>query len=497
MPRPTRYPLRILLKNGPSMIGLVLFCSGLISAIVLLAADLFKPFHNPYVNILSYFLAPTVMFAGISLTIGGVIRQVRRLRRGVDLSLLPVIDLNDRRQFARLASVMGGGFGFMVISAVGAYQAYHFTESVEFCGTTCHQVMKPEYTAYHASPHANVSCVECHIGPGAGWFVKSKLDGLYQVYSTTFDKYDRPIPAPLHNLRPADQTCNECHWPSKFFGAVEQVRTYTLPDKSNTPWTVRMLINVGGGDPRHGPAHGIHLHMAVGNKVDYIAADQKRLDIPWVRVTDKEGKVTIYRDRKKGAEYTDEKVAASEVRRMDCMDCHNRASHRYRSPNDTLDTALAVGLIDRSIPWIKKNGVKALTGEYKTEAEALSGIEAVLKEAYPEGGERVEKAIREVQGIYSVNFFPEMKVNWREYPDHIGHKITRGCFRCHGDHHVSDDGRTLQLSCNECHSIIAQGQGTKLPSVTSEGLEFEHPEDIGDEWKETPCSDCHEGVPVG
>ena len=38
-------------------------------------------------------------------------------------------------------------------------------------------VMEPEYTAYQFSPHARVGCVQCHIGSGASYFVKSKLSG--------------------------------------------------------------------------------------------------------------------------------------------------------------------------------------------------------------------------------------------------------------------------------------------------------------------------------
>ena len=489
--------LQVLFKNWLSLVGLTIFFGGFLSALVLLGADMLAPFSNSYAGIFTYVVAPGFMFMGAAIAVFGAMRHRRRIARG-QITALPVIDLNNRRHFIQLMVFLLASFAFLLVSALGAYKAYHFAESVEFCGTTCHSVMKPEYVAYQNSPHANVKCVECHIGPGADWFVKSKVDGLYQVYSVAFDKYSRPIGTPLHNLRPADETCTQCHWPAKFFGAVEQVRTYSMPDKTNTPWTIRMLINVGGGNEQHGPAHGIHLHMALENKVEYIAADAKRSSIPWIRQTAKDGTVTIYRDKETGKDYTPEKVAASETRRMDCMDCHTRPSHRYRSPNETLDQALAGGQIDRSIPWIKKNGVKVLTGKYATEKEALDTIRGDLEKEYPEKGEKVEQAITAIQNIYSINMFPEMKVSWREYPDNIGHKITKGCFRCHDDNHVSEDGKkTLKLDCNTCHTIISQGPGLNPKGISSEGLEFEHPEDIGDDWKETPCSDCHEGVPVG
>jgi hypothetical protein len=71
--------------------------------------------------------------------------------------------------------------------------------------------MEPEYTAYQFSPHAKVGCVQCHIGSGADWFVRSKISGSYQLYAVAFKKYPTPIPTPIGNLRPAQETCEQCH----------------------------------------------------------------------------------------------------------------------------------------------------------------------------------------------------------------------------------------------------------------------------------------------
>ena len=95
----------------------------------------------------------------------------------------------------------------VVISAVLSYRAYQFTDSVAFCGATCHTPMKPEYTAYQDSPHARVPCVGCHVGPGATWYVRSKLSGTYQVYAVFRDVYPRPITTPISDLRPVQQAC--------------------------------------------------------------------------------------------------------------------------------------------------------------------------------------------------------------------------------------------------------------------------------------------------
>jgi len=90
-----------------------------------------------------------------------------------------------------------------------------------------------------------------------------------------------------------------------------------------------------------------------------------------------------------------------------------------------------------------------------------------------------------------------MKSSWKVYPDNIGHLKSAGCFRCHDDQHVSADGRKISANCNSCHTIIAQGGGTELTTVSAQGLEFQHPvPELGDAWKGMKCSDCHNGGPM-
>ena len=493
----SKFKLPSLLMNWISLLGLLTAAFAFITSGTLLVLDILSPFGTPYVGILTYMVGPGILAGGLGLTIvGALVQRARQRRAGSTAQGLPVIDLNNQKHLAYLMMTVAGGLVFISLTAVGSYRAYHFTESVEFCGLTCHKVMEPEHTAFQNSPHANVECTTCHIGPGAGWFVKAKLSGLRQVYNVAFNKYQRPISTPVHNLRPARETCYMCHWPQKFFGSVLLQRTYYRGNESNTPWTVQMLVKVGGGDREHGRAQGIHWHMAIQNKTEYIATDEKRLVIPWVRTTDANGRVTVFNTKDSKPALKDEDIAKAEIRVMDCIDCHNRPSHQYRSPERTMNEALASGRIDSSLSSIKAKACQALTGTYTNQADALASIQKNLSEAYPGGGPRVEQAIETVQMIYSENFFPEMNVNWKQYPDHIGHMITPGCFRCHDNEHVSDDGKVISKDCNSCHTIIAQGPGTELAGTTSAGMEFEHPEDIGDEWKKSLCNDCHEGMPV-
>jgi nitrate/TMAO reductase-like tetraheme cytochrome c subunit len=467
--------------------GLVVVIGSLFSFFLLLLLDALAHFANPYVGILTYLVAPAFLVMGLLLALlGAFLRHRKILKTSGPLPPLR-IDLTRPRDRRLLGFFLAGSVLFLLISALGSYQTYHFTESVQFCGQACHGVMQPEYITYLHSPHARVACAECHIGKGANWYVRSKLSGTYQVYATLADKYPRPIPTPVKNLRPAQETCEECHWPQKFVGNLEHTFYSFLSNETNTPFTVRMLLKVGGGDPTHGPVGGIHWHMNVGNKIEYLASDEARQKIPYVRVTElSQGVVTEFRSPR----FTNTVDEAS-LRRMDCMDCHNRPAHRYQTPNSAVSLAMALGKIDRGLPSVKSNAVYVLTQSYTNQVQALENIATTLSERYPNSDPRVRPAIGAVQQIYTNNFFPEMKASWKEYPDNIGHKDWPGCFRCHdGLHKTADGKRSIKANdCNACHTILAQGSGAELNQLTPNGQKFKHP---GDE-VEGGCNDCHTG----
>jgi hypothetical protein len=490
-----------LLNNWVSIFGIILAASSFFAAACLVAIDLFRGLGNPYMGILTYIIAPLFLVAGLVLISGGVLwerRRRRRLRPG-EIPRYPRIDFNVPHERLAFAGVVSVTFLFLLFTALGSYRTYEFTESVTFCGKICHTVMQPEYTAYQESPHARVSCVQCHIGPGASWFVKSKLSGAYQVYATLLKKYPRPIPVPIENLRPAQQICENCHWPRKFYGAVERVIHHYLPDQNNSPWTIRMLLKIGGGDPSFGPVGGIHWHMSIANKIEYIHTDRERQVIPWVRVTDARGRVTVYRSGEKPIKPA--QLAATQPRVMDCVDCHNRPTHIFNSPVDSVDLAMSTGRIDKTIPSIKRQAVQALSQGYTSIDEGLRRIADRLTTYYETKQrhfanahpEQIQRAVTEVQTIYEHNFFPAMKVKWSVYANNIGHKEFPGCFRCHDGKHVSADGRSITHDCTACHTIIAQQPGPKVSSVNPAGLEFKHPVDIGGAWRHMQCDVCHDG----
>ncbi len=360
--------------------------------------------------------------------------------------------------------------------------------------------MKPEATAYQYSPHARVKCVECHIGPGAGWFVRSKLSGVKQVFAVIANTYPQPIPTPIRDLRPARETCEECHWPSKFIGYREIVRTYYLSDEENTPYRVRMLMKIGGEKSKLAAGSGIHYHMLLATRVEYIARDEKRQDIAWVRISRADGSVTEFDNLDEPL--SEEEKAAAEVRVMDCMDCHNRPSHQFPAPMKAVNDSIDQGLISADLPYIKLEATRALDQEYASTEEAMAGVANHLRNyyrvEYPEvveqRAEELQHTIEEVQRIYRRSNFPEMKANWAAYPDNIGHRDWPGCFRCHNEDMESEEGFTIFTSCNKCHLILAQGKEIAEVEVNfEEGLAFQHPDDDEPIEEFTECTDCHTG----
>jgi hypothetical protein len=318
--------------------------------------------------------------------------------------------------------------------------------------------MEPEYVAYLDGPHSRVRCVDCHIGPGASWFVKSKLDGTRQVLAVLRGTYSKPIATPVHNLRPARDTCEQCHWPEKFHGdKTYTVREYANDDKSTESIT-RLLVHVGGGSERLGIATGIHWHMSGANEIEYVTTDLQRQTIPYVRLKDRQGNVREYRT----AGVTDEQLAKGERRTMDCMDCHNRPSHPFSpSPERAVDGAIARGEIPRSLPFARREAVATLKADYPDRATADQQIGQRLRSFYgqnyaslvPAHGAEIDQLVGSAQRLYARNVFPAMKVTWGTHINNLGHTDFPGCFRCHDDQHKTPEGRVIRQDCDLCHDI--------------------------------------------
>jgi len=465
--------------------------------IFLMVLEAFQKNPKPYMGIVAFVILPTFLLFGIALIIFGILKERKRLASGKAARHMPIIDLNNPAHRFSTMIFSIGTILLLIFSAFGSFKVYEYTDSDAFCGTICHSVMAPEYTAYQYSPHAKVGCVQCHIGSGVNWFVKAKISGSYQVYSVLFNKYSRPIPTPIENLRPAQQTCEQCHWPKHFFSEKKLVSTYYLSDEKNSKFTINLLVKIGGGNIEAGPTNGIHWHMNIGNEVTYITTDPAREKIPWVKSKSMDGKEVIYESTEHPL--TKEEKSKAEARRMDCIDCHNRPSHIYHDPFTSVNHLMSLNWVDPTLPNIKSVAVDALENPYQTKEAALDSIKLLINQFYQNNypqlasskKSQLERAIQEIQKIYSRNYFPEMNVNWKKFPNHIGHMYSPGCFRCHDGKHKSKEGKVLSRDCNVCHTILSQQFERDTLRLSLSGVDYFHPVDVGSAWKEENCSDCH------
>ena len=486
--------------NATSFFGLAVSAVSFSLIVFLFVVDFFSAHSKAYMGIIVFVILPVFFMGGLLVVLLGMRSESkRRARLGIEDGELPKIDFNDPDQRRKFAFLSGFTLFVLAVSAFGSFQVYEFTESVRFCGEICHEVMKPEYVAYSHSPHARVTCAECHVGSGADWYVKSKISGAYQIYSVTFNKFSRPIPTPVHNLRPAQGTCEQCHWPQHFFSDKQVNKTYYMADEKNTPWTVSLLMKIGGGNLQTGRTSGIHWHVNPDNNVTYTAIDSQRQVIPVVKM--KLGNGT--EDEFVTTDSFDEaKLPTGETRRMDCIDCHNRPTHIYRTPEESINSLMRQGLVSPSLPNVRTIASAAFTKSYATEGEAMQGIAAKLNDAYtlqyPDVMKNhksvVDTAVSNLQRVFARTIFPEMNVNWKHFPNNVGHYAYAGCFRCHDGKHVSKKtGKVISKDCNSCHIILSQGPSDMIASLSPKGESFNHPVDIGDSWKEMNCNECHNG----
>ncbi|MGB5332805.1 MAG: NapC/NirT family cytochrome c [Woeseiaceae bacterium] len=443
--------------NGISLIGTGLAIAGLVLIVSLFVMEQLGFEGGPYLGILTYLILPMIFVTGLILIPVGAVLYRRNLRRspgGQSTPLLPVFDLNKTKTRRWMMIFVGATMVNIVIVAGATYKGVEVMESVEFCGMACHSVMQPEHTAYQRSSHSRVSCAECHIGPGADWFVKSKLDGAWQLVAVTFDLYPRPIPTPLHDLRPARETCEQCHWPTRFVGDKLAIKKHYEEDEANTELTSALLLKVGGAAGKG--SSGIHWHVDPGVSIRY-RSDETREEIYEVEYTNQEGAVKLFADRKAPEE-------GGFWRDMDCVDCHNRPSHNYQPPDTEIDIAIRDGLIDQTLPFVKKEGLRIIDAKFESHDQAREVITAELTQYYAENypevattrAEDIAAAATALGDIYSVNVFPQMNVWWNTYPVHIGHQNSDGCFRCHGKKLRTAERETISRDCDVCHSILAE-----------------------------------------
>jgi len=495
--------LRALWRNSLTVGGGILCVLSILFMLGFFIVDMASAQPSPYIGLFTFLVFPSSFAIGAIGVVVGLVVARRRFRREFGNITLyqyyPHIDLSNVSH--RRYVVGGAGAIALAIPVVGvlSYQGYHYTDSNQFCGTVCHTVMQPQFAAYQQSPHAHVACAECHIGAGASWYVKSKLSGIRQVFAVALNSFPRPIPPAIQELRPATETCRECHWPSKFFGDQLVTIEHFAADEANTHQQLRMLLKTGGSDPSTGPPSGIHWHMALGFEIEYVAVDKHLQDIPWVKMTDRStGRQAVYRS---DGRRHDEPPPSGTHRTVDCMDCHNRPTHIFRSPNRAVDEALNANSLLQSLPFAKRETVAALSTPYPTKDTGLAAITSRLagfyERSYPQTWTQrkgdVDRLVLTAREIYSTNFFPEMNVSWRTYPDNIGHKIYAGCFRCHEGRHIDESGRAISHECGTCHEFLSPARQDEN-AVQMVGIGgFVHPIELEGSHSTMRCDKCHTG----
>ena len=466
-------------NNGLTLTGIAITTVAGLSIIFFMAAGASGSLSNPYLGIWELFALPALFFLGLSLMPFGMWRRRRYLiKTGVsaaERARYPSLDFNDPHLRRAGTAVLGLTALNALILGFSSFKVVEMSSSVDFCGTACH-VMAPEYTTYQNTSHAHVACVDCHIGPGTAFFLKAKVDGLRQVWKTATDTYARPIPTPVHGMRPAAETCGQCHWQDQYY--EERVRLIARfdDDEANSASYSAMVIEAGGGRRDLGRFGGIHWwHQGADHRIRYLS-DEKRETISWVELRTADGEVRTYlRD---GDEAPSKTEIAQRARVMDCLDCHNRPTHVFEVPSEALDEVLESQPELRALPFFKREALAAIEDEYPSQAEGMQTIRtdltAFYQASYPEvlsaNVDLVNAGADAAAGVYRRSVFPEMQTDWQTHANHIGHENFPGCFRCHDEELTSTDGHyVISLDCELCHSfpVEASPERPELATMTS------------------------------
>ena len=493
-----KHRLPKILSNPVSLTGLVIAVFNFGFIVFLSVVEALSSRAHPYADLVIWLILPAFVLCGVVLIIIGMRRERKKERAGAPAEpRFLVIDFNDPKHRKTAVMVLTAFLLMSLLYAFAGYKTYEFTESKTFCGMMCHQVMGPEARSHRYSVHAKIACADCHVGPGAKYFLLYKLKGTRQLFDVLLNRYPKPIPTPVADLRPSQDVCENCHGPKYQVNQKLESRTYFLSDKKNTRKSINLLLRMGKTEytPERPPK--MHWHSSTTEEIVYVAADAKRTDIPWIRVKRLDGKERVYSST--DSKLSDADAAKAGTRRMDCVDCHNRQGHPYNPPDLILNAMLGVGIVEAGLPEIKSISVKALEAPYASREEARKGIDRSIREFYrqtypAEAKDReaaVKAAISALQSAYDRNYDPHMQVSWKSFPNNQGHRFSPGCFRCHDGKHRTEDGIVLSRDCSLCHLLIERiGEG-KQDNAHFQVMKNPHPTDIGDAWKQMLCHECH------
>jgi nitrate/TMAO reductase-like tetraheme cytochrome c subunit len=448
----------LLTLHWVSLAGSMIVITAVLSFLFVLPLQMRGHVDNPYIGIIVFLILPAIFFVGLLLIPIGIYLGKRRLQKDLGSEVF------DRKAALRRVAWFFGITTLInvILGTQFTYRAVEHMETPQFCGQSCHG-MSPEFAAYQNSPHARVACVECHVVPGAAGWIASKSAGTRQLMETLLNSYRRPIPGAIESNRlvPATQTCENCHWPEKFGSARLRVVTNYAEDEKNTRTQTVLMMIVGGS--KFAGIHG--MHFGPGIQIRFAAADAQRQGIPWVE----------YRNNNTGtirtfvAEGTNpDSYKNLPVYQMECVDCHNRPTHTFELPERGMNTALALGELSSTLPFVKKKGVELLKTGYGSQKEADEQLPTALADFYRQNypdvssarSQDIQQAGQSILAIYKRNVFPDLKVKWGTYPNNLGHTDFPGCFRCHDSSHAEASGATITQDCSACHELIANDEAS-------------------------------------
>lgn len=425
-------------RNPISIAGAWITTLSVCAFITYLVLDAFGLLVSPYAGLFGFMVVPAFFTLGLLLIPVGIWVEARRRRAGHAPWQWPAIDLGQSRTRGIVAAVLALTIVNIAIVAVASVGVVHYSESNSFCGQVCHVPMQPEYTSHFVSPHSQIKCVDCHVTPTAAGFVKAKLNGTRQLYQLVTKTYSRPIPSPRDRIPVPTTTCERCHAPMEPEREVKRAFHERKDNERSTAITTTLMMYSGKS----------HWHARPDVVVEYVATDKTAATIPYIKVTEG-GKTTEYL-----AEGVTAPPAGQPVRRMDCLDCHNRPAHLLAStPAQVVDRAINRGEVSTNVPFVRSQMVEALSEEQPAGTDASQAIADRLTKAFGTATPEARQAVQVAQRLYRENVFPRMKVTWGTYTNQLFHINDTGCFRCHTDTHAAKGNpeKKVRQDCELCH----------------------------------------------
>jgi len=389
---------------------------------------------------------------------------------------------------------------FFIGMLLGVAKGWEVTNTTEFCGTACH-TMPPQYITHQLSDHARVTCEDCHLGrTELSTQIVRKIQYSWQTGSAmVLNNYEYPILA--RNMRPSIDVCETCHYPQVFTSdKLVELKEYAQ-DEESTLKTTYLVLKTGGGSQREGLGYGIHWHIE--NPVYFLALDEERQEIPYIRVVNQDGSYNEYVDVE--SSFNTAQVQEDQLEKMDCISCHNRAAHAIERPDDAINGMLARGEIPSDIPYIRNQAGTVMRGTYTSMEEAKTGIYNILTnyeknmpDEYREYKVEIEQVADKLWAYYQNSVFMDQQMDWNTHPDNSQHRESPGCFRCHDGKHLTSDNEAIRLECNLCHSVpVVSGPEDFVTQIeVSRGVEPNNHKDtnwisLHHEAFDDTCSSCH------